>query len=94
VKPGDRRLFIDLTGPDLEILLTAGAIAACDFADMGFTVLPVRVEFPDDTPWGRAVTTPYYFQPETTVVADAERRWASSGRGGGRPLRKMGTRSG
>ncbi len=75
VKPGDRRLFIDLTGPDLEILLTAGAIAACDFADMGFTVLPVRVEFPADTRWGRAVTTPFYFQPETTlVVADAERR--------------------
>ena len=75
VKPGDRRLFIDLTGPDLEILLTAGAITACDFADMGFTVLPVRIEFPNDTPWGRAVTTPYYFQPETTlVVADAERR--------------------
>ncbi|MCX7031646.1 MAG: phenylalanine--tRNA ligase subunit beta [Spirochaetes bacterium] len=75
VKPGDRRLFIDLTGPDLEILLTAGAIAACDFADMGFTVLPVRVEFPRDTHYGRKVTTPYYFQAETALeVADAERR--------------------
>ena len=37
VKPGDTRLFIDLTGPDLDIILTACAIAACDFADMGFT---------------------------------------------------------
>jgi phenylalanyl-tRNA synthetase beta chain len=35
----------------------------------------VRVEFPYDTPWGRAVTTPFFFQPDTTlVVADAERR--------------------
>jgi phenylalanyl-tRNA synthetase beta chain len=75
VKPGDRRLFIDLTGPDLEILLTAGAITACDFADMGFTVLPVQVEYPRDTRYGRTVTTPYSFQPETTLeVADAERR--------------------
>jgi phenylalanyl-tRNA synthetase beta chain len=75
VKPGDRRLFIDLTGPDLEILLTAGAITACDFADMGFTVLPVQVEFPRDTKHGRTLTTPYYFQAETTLeVADAERR--------------------
>jgi phenylalanyl-tRNA synthetase beta chain len=75
VKPGDQRLFIDLTGPDLEILLTAGAITACDFADMGFTVLPVQVEYPRGTKYGRKVTTPYYFQGETTLeVADAERR--------------------
>jgi len=75
VKPGDRRLFIDLTGPDLEILLTAGAITACDFADMGFTVLPVQVEFPRDTKYGKKVTTPYFFQPDTVLeVADAERR--------------------
>jgi phenylalanyl-tRNA synthetase beta chain len=75
VKPGDRRLFIDLTGPDLEILLTAGAITACDFADMGFTVLPVRVEYPRDTTYGRTVTTPYWRQAETVLeVSDAERR--------------------
>jgi phenylalanyl-tRNA synthetase beta chain len=75
VKPGDRRLFIDLTGPDLDTLLVAGAIAACDFADMGFTVLPVQVEFPRDTTYGRKVTTPFSFQPETVLeVADAERR--------------------
>ena len=75
VKPGDRRLFIDLTGPDLDILLTAGAITACDFADMGFTILPVQVEFPRDTNYGRNVTTPYFFQPDTALeVADAERR--------------------
>ena len=74
VKLGDTRLFIDLTGPDLQILLTARAIAACDFADMGFTILPVKVEYPYDTPLGRDGDTPYYFQKETTLeVAEAER---------------------
>jgi len=67
VRVGDSRLFIDLTGPDLEIILTAVAIAACDFADMGFQVLPVAVEYPFDTRWGRRVVTPFYFQQEIAV---------------------------
>lgn len=75
VKPGDSRLFIDLTGPDLEIILTACAIAACDFADMGFRILPVTVEYPWETPLGRTVVTPCYFQKETVLeVAEAEKR--------------------
>ncbi len=75
VKPGDTRLFVDLTGPDLEIILTACAIVACDFADMGFTIQPVTVEYPWDTPWGRNVTTPLSFQKDITLdVADASRR--------------------
>jgi phenylalanyl-tRNA synthetase beta chain len=79
VKPGDTRLFIDLTGPDLEIILTAGAIAACDFADMGFAVQPVTVEYPWDTPYGRAVATPLYFQKDTILdVDDASRKLGES----------------
>lgn len=75
VKPGDSRLFIDLTGPDLDTILTACAIASCDFADMGFRVLPVAVEYPWDTPYGRRVVTPYYFQKEVVVAtAEAGRR--------------------
>ncbi|HYW84062.1 MAG TPA: phenylalanine--tRNA ligase subunit beta, partial [Spirochaetia bacterium] len=75
VKPGDSRLFIDLTGPDLDIILTACAIAACDFADMGFRILPVTVEYPWDTPLGRKIVTPCYFQKETVLeVAEAEKR--------------------
>ena len=75
VKPGDTRLFVDLTGPDLDIILIAVAIAACDFADMGFQVRPVAVEYPWDTPYGRTLVTPYYFQKDTTVsVAAAGRR--------------------
>jgi phenylalanyl-tRNA synthetase beta chain len=79
VKPGDSRLFIDLTGPDLDIILTACAIAACDFADMGFRILPVTVEYPWDTPLGRKIVTPCYFQKETVLeVADAEKRLGDS----------------
>ncbi len=79
VKIGDTRLFIDLTGPDLEPVLTACAITACDFADMGFTILPVRVEYPFDTPLGRKVVTPFYFQKKVTVdVGAAEKRLGDS----------------
>ena len=75
VRVGDSRLFIDLTGPDLDIILIACAITACDFADMGFTVLPVAVQYPFETPYGRTIATPFYFQKDTTVeVAAAEKR--------------------
>jgi len=75
VKPGDTRLFIDLTGPDLDTILTACAITACDFADMGFRILPVAVEYPFDTPYGRTIVTPFYFQKDTEMeVAEASRR--------------------
>ena len=75
VRVGDSRLFIDLTGPDLDTILIACAITACDFADMGFTVRPVSVEYPFDTPFGRTVVTPFYFQKDTVLaVSDAEKR--------------------
>src|SRR5271157_4412231 len=79
VKPGDTRLFIDLTGPDLDVILTACAIAACDFSDMGFTVLPVAVEYPFDTRYGRTIVTPFYFQRDTVLdVAEASKRLGES----------------
>lgn len=65
VAVGDDRLFVDMTGPNLEILLVAASIAACDYQDMGFQIHPVKVLYPYDTPYGREVTTPYYFQKET-----------------------------
>jgi phenylalanyl-tRNA synthetase beta chain len=59
---GAERLFVERTGTDLDTLLHATSIAACDFQDMGFEVLPVTVKYPYDTRYGREVTTPYYFQ--------------------------------
>jgi phenylalanyl-tRNA synthetase beta chain len=69
VEVGDQRLFIELTGTDMDSLLLTCSIVACDMADAGFTIHPVRVEYPYDTPYGREVVTPFYFQgaPETTV---------------------------
>ncbi len=79
VRVGDSRLFIDLTGPDLDTILTACSIAACDFADMGFTILPVKVEYRCETPYGKSIVTPFYFQKEVTVDVDAaERRLGDS----------------
>ena len=94
VKPGDRRLFIDLTGPDLDIILTACAIAACDFADMGFTIQPVAVEYPWETPRGRKIVTPFSFQRETTVeIAEAQKRLgeAFSAEQAAAAIRRMGS---
>ncbi|MFP4331139.1 MAG: phenylalanine--tRNA ligase subunit beta [Alkalispirochaetaceae bacterium] len=69
VEVGDERLFIELTGTDIDSLLLTCSIVACDIADAGFTIHPVRVEYPYDTPYGRELVTPFYFQeaPSTTV---------------------------
>jgi len=43
VEVGDSHHFIELTGPDLDSLLVACSIVACDFADLGYDILPVRI---------------------------------------------------
>ena len=62
VEVGDENLFFEFSGSGLDDLLLSAAILACDCADMGFTILPVTCFFPYDTPYGREVTVPYYFQ--------------------------------
>ncbi|MDR3172506.1 MAG: phenylalanine--tRNA ligase subunit beta [Treponema sp.] len=62
VQVGDRDLFIELTGTDQPSVTLAASIMACDLADQGYTIEPVAVEYAYDTPLGRTVTTPYYFQ--------------------------------
>jgi phenylalanyl-tRNA synthetase beta chain len=74
VEVGDEELFIELTGTDMESLLLACSIVACDLADAGHTIHPVRVEYPYDTPLGREVVTPFYFQqPVGAPLADVNR---------------------
>ncbi|MCL1817501.1 MAG: phenylalanine--tRNA ligase subunit beta [Spirochaetaceae bacterium] len=71
---GDEELFIELTGTEIHSLLHALSIVACDFADMGFTILPVKLRYPYDTPYGREITTPFYFQkPQEAKLCDAEK---------------------
>ncbi len=69
VKVGDTELFVELTGTDLVSVTLSASIVACDFADSGFAVEPVKVEYPYDTAFGREVTFPYYFQTPVSVEA-------------------------
>lgn len=74
VEVGDSHHFIELTGPDLDSLLVACSIVACDFADLGYEILPVRIVYPFDTAYGRELVTPYYFQkPVSLEVSEASR---------------------
>lgn len=65
VQVGDTDLFVELTGTDQPSVNLAANMMACDLADQGYTIEPVEVEYPYDTPVGRRVTTPYYFQTPT-----------------------------
>ncbi len=67
VLEGDSNLFIELTGTDMPSLVLSASIVACDLADSGFEILPVKVEYPYDTPFGREMVTPYYFQEPARV---------------------------
>ena len=67
VKVGDTELFIELTGTNMASVALSANIVACDFADSGYTIEPVLVEYPYDTPFGRSVTFPYYFQKPVSV---------------------------
>ena len=71
VQQGDSDLLVELTGTDMPSLLLATNIVACDFSDAGYTILPVTVEHPYETGFGKTVTTPFYFQEtaRTTIQA-------------------------
>ena len=69
VQVGDTDLFVELTGTDMASIALSASMVACDLADMGYTVEPVEVEYPYDTPFGRRVTFPYYFQAPVSVEA-------------------------
>ncbi len=78
VEVGDENLFIELTGTDLPSLILTASIVACDLSDDGFTILPVRVEYPYDTDMGRTITTPFYFQKDISVEVDYARKLLGS----------------
>jgi phenylalanyl-tRNA synthetase beta chain len=62
VQVGDSDIFVELTGADIALVTLAASIVACDLADNGFTIEPVEVEYEFDTPFGKSVSYPYYFQ--------------------------------
>ncbi|MDR1411459.1 MAG: phenylalanine--tRNA ligase subunit beta [Spirochaetaceae bacterium] len=75
VQVGDSDLFVELTGTDMPSVTLAASIVACDLADQGFSIEPVKVQYEYDTPYGRSVTTPYYFQESVFCSLDRVERF-------------------
>ena len=65
VEVGDTNLIVELTGTDMESVILAGNIVACDFFDAGYKILPVQVKHDYDTGFGKDIVTPFYFQKTT-----------------------------
>ena len=68
VQVGDKDLMVELTGDNMANLLLAANIVACDFADCGYTIHPIRVDHPYDTGFGKSVYAPFYFQQPAKAV--------------------------
>ena len=68
VQVGDKDLMVELTGDNMANLLLAANIIACDFADCGYTIHPIRVDHPYDTGFGKSVCAPFYFQQPAKAV--------------------------
>ncbi|MCL2214589.1 MAG: phenylalanine--tRNA ligase subunit beta [Treponema sp.] len=62
VQVGDGEVFVELTGTDMPCLTLAASVVACDLSDNGFVIEPVEIEYEFDTPFGRNIVTPFYFQ--------------------------------
>lgn len=71
VQVGDADLLVEMTGTDMPSLLLATNIVACDFADAGYTILPVLVKHPYETGFGKELVTPYFFQETTQAELSA-----------------------
>lgn len=94
VKVGDSDLLVEMTGTDMPSLVLATSIVACDFADAGFKILPVKIEHPYDTGFGKTITTPYYFQKSTSTTMGAINKLLGSDLSGGEirdALERMGS---
>lgn len=74
VEVGDENIFIEMTGTELRDLILTTNIVACDLADAGFEILPVKIVFPFDTEFGREIVSPFYFQePMQIDLPDASK---------------------
>ena len=71
VQVGDKDLLVEMTGTDMPSLLLATSIVACDFADTGYEILPVQVNHPYETGFGKTIVTPFYFQQTTSTTLSA-----------------------
>lgn len=65
VQTGDRNLMVELTGDNMENLILAANIVACDFIDCGYRIEPILVKHPYETGFGKDIAVPFYFQKPT-----------------------------
>lgn len=75
VRVGDQRLFIEVTGMDIDMTLHAVNILAHNFQDRGFEIEPVLTAYPYDTPYSRDVVSPYPLKNEATASRDLFERY-------------------
>lgn len=71
VQVGDKDLMVELTGSDMASLILSANIVACDFFDAGYEILPVKVQHPYETGFGKDITCPFYFQESTKATLAA-----------------------
>ncbi|OHD27722.1 MAG: phenylalanine--tRNA ligase subunit beta [Spirochaetes bacterium GWC1_27_15] len=67
VNEGDTELFIELTGTDYYLLVLASSVFACNFHDMGYEILPVKIEYDYETLLGKEIVFPYHTQDTISV---------------------------
>lgn len=71
VQVGDKDLMVELTGDNMENLMLAANIVACDFFDAGYEILPAKVIHPYETGLGKEVVAPFFFQTSTKTTLSA-----------------------
>jgi len=59
LKPGDKNLFVDVTGKDLDSIILTANILAANFYDRGAHIEPLKVIYPYSTPYGNEIKTPF-----------------------------------
>jgi phenylalanyl-tRNA synthetase beta chain len=82
VEVGDENLFIEMTGTELKDLILTANMVACDLADAGFTILPVKIEYPFETEFGREIVSPFYFQEPLSMEIEYANRLLGVNLGG------------
>lgn len=65
VQVGDTGLMVELTGDNMENLILAANIIACDFADCNYKIEPICVRHSYETGFGKDIVTPFYYQKPT-----------------------------
>ncbi|MFQ5931126.1 MAG: phenylalanine--tRNA ligase subunit beta [Nitrospiraceae bacterium] len=84
VKVGDQRLFVEVTGTDLLMVILTLNILAANLADRGATIEAVEVVYPYKTRLGKTVRTPFDFGqaraiPIKTIESALGQRMGSEG---------------